>query len=93
MNEAKNYTIEILGDQYTIVSDEVDEHITQTAAYLNALLHDVLSQDASIDHKKAVVLTALRITSDLIHLEREVHMVQSKGQQLVRTLDKHLCSA
>jgi cell division protein ZapA (FtsZ GTPase activity inhibitor) len=93
MNEAKNYTIEILGDQYTIVSDEVEEHIAQTAAYVNRLLQEILSHDASVDHKKAVVLTALRITSNLIHLEHEAQMVQSKGEQLVRTLDNHLCSA
>lgn len=92
MSEAKNYTIDILGDQYSVVSDESSEHIAQTAAYIHALLQDILAHDATMDHKKAVVLTALRIASKLIHVEQEHQMLHLKGQQLVHTLDDFLCS-
>ena len=93
MNEAKKYTIDILDDQYTIFSDESREHIDKVTVYVNALLHDIRLHDAYIDHKKAVVLTALRIASDAMHAEDAVATMQERAQKLFHMMDTYLCNS
>lgn len=93
MNEAKNYTIDILGDRYTIISDEPAEHVTEAAACVNSIVQEIYAYDGSIDQRKAVVLAALRIASNLIHAEQNVRMMHTEGQKLIQSIDAYLCTA
>ncbi len=92
MNEAKNYTIRVLNDQYVIKSDESQEHIDASAHLVNELIHEIVEHNKHIDHKKAAVLVALRIASRAVHMQEELKSVRCKEQGIIAALEKQLCA-
>jgi len=93
MNEAKKYTIEILGNEYVIHSDESQEHIIHATACVQRFLDDIVAHNTHIDPKKAAVLAALRMASHIVHLEDKLSHTESKGKALVNELEGILCNA
>ena len=93
MNEAKKYTIEILGNEYVIHSDESQEHITSATACVQRFLDEIIEHNKHIDPKKAAVLAALRMASHIVNLEGKLCHTESKGQSLVNELEGILCNA
>jgi cell division protein ZapA (FtsZ GTPase activity inhibitor) len=65
MYEKKRYIVHILGEDYTIVSDETDNHVMASAKHVNDLMADIIGKVPSASLQKVAVLTALRIASDL----------------------------
>jgi cell division protein ZapA (FtsZ GTPase activity inhibitor) len=73
--EAKSYKVSILGEQYSLVSDEPEGHVMQSALMVDSLLREIAEKSGSADTKKVAVLAALQLASRLvyaqIHIERE----------------------
>jgi cell division protein ZapA (FtsZ GTPase activity inhibitor) len=73
--EAKSYKVSILGDQYSLVSDEPEGHIMQSALMVDSLLREIAEKSGSADTKKVAILAAIQLASRLvyaqIHIERE----------------------
>lgn len=90
MNEAKNYTIQVLNDQYVIKTDEAQEQVDEAAQLVNALMYEIVEKNKYIDHKKAAVLAALRVASQLVDLQTHQASVQRREQELADMIQKQL---
>jgi cell division protein ZapA (FtsZ GTPase activity inhibitor) len=87
MNEAKNYTIRIFNDQYIIQSDEPDELVHSATQKVDALIHEITDKNKNIDPKKVAVLAALRLASQLVHMEYLCDDIRRKEQELIVIVD------
>ena len=56
--------VSIVGDEYSIRSDETPEHTREVAAYLDKAIRKVM-QSGPGDPHKAAILAALQITDEL----------------------------
>ena len=67
MSEKRNVVkVTIIGDEYTIRSDESPEHTRAVAEYLDSVIRGVLSAHSRIEANKAAMLAALQITDELL---------------------------
>jgi cell division protein ZapA (FtsZ GTPase activity inhibitor) len=92
MSEKKSYKISVLGELYSIVSDESETHVVKAAKLVDEYMRDaqqyLLSQPRPIQLQKGAVLTALRIASDLQKLSDNQKMAQYVEQQIILLIDK-----
>jgi cell division protein ZapA (FtsZ GTPase activity inhibitor) len=86
MNEAKNYIIRILNDQYTLSSDESQEHINKTSELVNRFIRDIVDRNKQMEHKKVAVLASLRMASHIIQLESQLNDLQNKELAMTSSL-------
>ncbi len=90
MNESKKYNVTILGEIYSLVSNESEDHVRQSAELVNTLMKDVSKKSTSLDVKKIAVLAALCMASNVKHLEAELAEIKSKQEELTGSIDHAL---
>ena len=90
MYEKKRYTVHILGDEYTIISDETENHIMTSAKQVDALMADILNKVPSASTQKVAVLAALRIASDLLHTQTQRQESDSKIEACIQKIEHAL---
>lgn len=90
METKKRYTVQILGDEYTLVSDEAEAHIQQTAATVDELMRQLAENLQNVDHKKIAVLTALRLASDLLLAQDSLQAIEEKKLALIDRINQEL---
>ena len=90
MNEKRSYKVTIFGDQYTLVSDESQDSILESATLLDSLMKDIAEKSKIADAKKVAVLAALRIANSLVHTESVVEAYANKEQRLTDFVDQAL---
>ena len=67
MSEKRNAVkVTIVGDEYTLRSDESPEHTRAVAEYLDTVIRSILSAHSRIETNKAAILAALQITDELL---------------------------
>ena len=67
MSEKRNAVkVTIVGDEYTLRSDESPEHTRAVAEYLDSVIRSILSAHSRIETNKAAILAALQITDELL---------------------------
>ena len=67
MSEKRNVVkVTIVGEEYSIRSDESPEHTRAVAAYLDEAIRAVLNAHTRIETNKASILAALEITDQLL---------------------------
>lgn len=81
----KRYKVTILGEGYSLVSDEAEELVMKAAHVVDEKLTDILQFLPSMDMKKAATLTALQLAGELLALKKEQEK-QSVHQQALATL-------
>lgn len=86
MNSAKNYTVQILNDQYVIESDDPEEFVLSAIHRINTQMRDVCKQ-VDIDTKRACLLVALRLASQLVRVEYDLMQVHQMEAHLVSLMD------
>jgi cell division protein ZapA len=59
--------VTIMGEDYTIRSDETPEHTRAVAQYVDDTIRKVMNAGAAVESHKAAILAALQITSELFH--------------------------
>lgn len=62
--------VTIMGEDYTIRSDESPEHTRAVAQYLDDMIRDIMNAGAAVETRKAAILAALQITSELFHARK-----------------------
>lgn len=87
MNEAKNYIIRILNDQYTLTSDESQEHINKSSELVNLFVREIVDRNKQMEHKKVAVLAALRMASHIIQLESQLNDLKNKELTVKASLE------
>ena len=90
MYEKKRYIVHILGDDYTIISDETDNHVMASARHVDALMADISNKVPSANAQKVAVLAALRIASDLLHAQAQRQESDSKIEACLEEIEHML---
>ncbi|MGJ7920479.1 cell division protein ZapA [Neobacillus sp. LXY-4] len=62
-------TVDIFGQQYTIVGTESTSHIRLVASMVDEKMREISSSNPSLDMTKLAVLTAVNAVNDLIKLK------------------------
>jgi len=88
--EIKKYEVTILGELYTLVSDQSDEHIVSATNKINEIIREISQKAPHLEQKKLAVLAALKIASRLVECEYELEAVKNKSQALLDTIDREL---
>lgn len=88
MKTAQHYKVTIFGDQYSLVSDESQEHMIKAAQLIDSLMRDVSSKATNADAKKIAVLVSLQIASTLLKLESSAVQDKEKQKQLIEFIDR-----
>lgn len=90
IHKTKNYKVTIFGDQYTLASDEAEEHVIKTARLLDILMQEISQASKLTDAKKIAVLAGLRIASQLVTRESEQEAVNLQNKKLIDRIDREL---
>ncbi|MEX0940659.1 MAG: cell division protein ZapA [Candidatus Babeliales bacterium] len=80
VNEAKKYSVTILGNSYTIRSDESEEHILQSAVLIESYIKEITSKTRSIEQKTVIILVALQLASKFLNMEK-AYLEMLQGQE------------
>lgn len=92
MNPVKSYKVTILGDQYTLASDESGEMIVQAASVVDALMKEIAQHSKISDTKKIAVLAALQLAGKLAVSESENEAIKRHKEKLIDTINQELFS-
>ena len=65
MNRKSSVRVTIVGEEYTIRSDESPEHTRAVAKYVDEMIRSLMNSGAVVESHKAAILAALQITDEL----------------------------
>ena len=82
ISQPKKYKISILGESYSIVTDETEEHIVRSASLVDTYMQEIAQKLGSADIKKLAVLAALQSSSKLLHYESMLAKEQERYSRL-----------
>ncbi len=89
----KTYKVSILNEMYSFVCDDSEEHLTHVASLVDSLMKEIAKSASLVDEKRIAVLAALRLGSQLVHLESELTKKhQDENQRLIDLIDRQLSS-
>ena len=84
MKEAKKYKIQILGETYSLLSDEAAD---KAAEMVDLLATEIAVESGITDTRKIIILTALKLASKVMNFEADQ---EGFGQRLADLIDKEL---
>jgi cell division protein ZapA (FtsZ GTPase activity inhibitor) len=85
--EICNYSVVILDDTYTIVSDESEDHVMNAANYVHILMQDYVKKMPHVPLKTLAVFTSLQLASLVLKHEAVLHEQASKHDSLLSFID------
>ena len=88
--ETKKYKVDIFGDSFTIVTDESEKHVIESAKLVDSLMKEIAEKTNLTDIKKIAIFTAFQISSKLGKLESEVKDNKQIGEKLIGLIDKSI---
>jgi cell division protein ZapA len=65
VNKKSSVKVTIVGEEYTIRSDESPEHTRAVAKYVDEVIRGLMNSGAVVESHKAAILAALQITDEL----------------------------
>jgi cell division protein ZapA (FtsZ GTPase activity inhibitor) len=86
--ELRSYRVTILGEEYSLMSDETEEHIVESANYVHILLQDALRKAPYSDPKKITILIALKLASELLTKQTVSKQQEEKTIELLQDIDR-----
>ncbi len=89
-NEAKKFTVTILGQSYTIVSDEDEERVLQAAALVDASMQGIIQKANGLDPEKVAVLVALKYASKLLAQESIMQNISKRELELISIINREM---
>jgi cell division protein ZapA (FtsZ GTPase activity inhibitor) len=90
VNEAKKYTVTILGTSYTLRSDESEQHVFHAGALVDSLVNEIVAKADKLEDKQIAVLAALKLASKLLHLESIMLQTKEVEQFLIEQISEEL---
>ncbi|MFB6467918.1 cell division protein ZapA [Cytobacillus sp. Hz8] len=82
--QKQRITVDIFGDQYTIVGSETSSHIRLVASLVDEKMHEISTKNPSLDISRLAVLTAVNAVNDYVKLKNRVEQLE---QELKRVKD------
>ena len=89
-HESKCYKVSIFGDQYSLLSDESEKCVMQSATLVDMIMKEISDKSGILDIKKVAVLASLRIASRLLQRESEIEENELKKEKLIDVIDHEL---
>lgn len=74
-------TVNIYGEQYTIVADESTSHVNQVASIVDDKMREMKSLNPYLDTKRLAVLIAVNTVSDYLKLEEKLDKLQQENEK------------
>ena len=90
MGEKKRYVVLIDGQEYALVSDETQEHVFRSVHLIDEFIRSIAGKSSQADIHKVAVLTAVRLASELIHKQKELHDIEIRQETLVQLIAQEL---
>ncbi len=81
-SETKQYKIVILDKEYSIVSDEPEEHIMAAAALVDETMRSLTTEPQRVDQQLAV-LSSLQLASRLLDAKQQLDVRQKREDALI----------
>ncbi|PLS16934.1 cell division protein ZapA [Bacillus sp. M6-12] len=69
-------SVDIFGQQYTIVGTESSSHIRLVASMVDDKMREISSKNPSLDTSKLAVLTAVNTVHDYLKLKDEINQLE-----------------
>jgi cell division protein ZapA (FtsZ GTPase activity inhibitor) len=91
--EAKSLKLRIFDKEYTIVSDESEERVKQTAYLVDSLMREIVEHAKKLPEERIAVLAALRLASQLLTIESKEKQASAKAESLNALLDRELATS
>jgi cell division protein ZapA (FtsZ GTPase activity inhibitor) len=91
--EAKSLKLRIFDKEYTIVSDESEERVKQTAYLVDSLMREIVEHAKKLPEERIAVLAALRLASQLLAIESKEKQATAKAESLNALLDRELATS
>ena len=89
MSDQKRYSLNILGEDYFIVSDEDGETLARAAGMVDEFMKEAVSKPGhGGDNYKAAILVALQLANRLVHLEASLEGRESQIAALADLVDQ-----
>jgi hypothetical protein len=83
--------VHMLGNSFTIQSDEPREHVEEVIAYLQARVTEVLEKNPGTEPVKIALIAGLNAAFELLNLKKSAHHPLSPGQNgEVEAITRHL---
>ena len=86
-NQLKKYKAHILGDTYSIVSDEKESFILESVQSVDSVMREISEKMPAMDKQKVAVLAALKIASGKIQLEHFIEEEKKLSSKIMDVLD------
>ena len=86
-SQLKKYKAHILGDTYSIVSDEKESFILESVQSVDAVMREISEKMPTMDKQKVAVLAALKIASGKIQLEHFIEEEKKLSSKIMDVLD------
>jgi cell division protein ZapA len=75
-------TVDIYGQQYTIVGTESTSHVRLVASLVDDKMREISSMNPILDTNKLAVLTAVNAVNDYLKLKDRVERLEAEIQRL-----------
>jgi len=87
----KNYNINILGQELSVLSDADDEHVGEVIQLVNAKTEEVLKSASNLKALDVAILVALNVAEDLLKLRgvnKELcDQLESRSEKLIQLIE------
>lgn len=90
INKNKQCKVHIFGDEYSLISNESEEHVKAAAHMVDLLMREIASKGSVHQDKKVSVLAALQLASKALLLEKELADKKLQEERSVALLDTTL---
>ena len=82
--------VEILGQRYSIKTDEDEAYIKRVAAYIDKKLKEIYTAVPNINQTKAMIMTLFSITDELFRLKMKQEEIDRVIEEKTRILSGFL---
>lgn len=84
--EVKNIKVTIFGTQYSLKSDEEAKEITESAAFLDAMMQEIAQKHSISNVATIAILVALQV----MHTQRKQALALSVAEQNSQSMIRHI---
>jgi len=86
----KAYQLEIFGDNYSLVSDESEEHVISAAQLVDKYMKEIADKVTIKNQQRIAVLAAVRIASILLYKEATLEEQRRYIDNMIEVISKEL---
>jgi cell division protein ZapA len=88
--ELKKYTVSILDEPFSLVTDEPEEHVRQAAAFADKMLQEIKHSAPTADSRKIAILGILQLASKYLIAQDKASVQNNMHQKLIQLIDQEL---